>query len=483
MRASPTGTPGTPPRTPPSASCRPATARGCRAPPATPPTSGSATPSDRSAAACAWTSSSSTSHGELPPAGTEVVLFGPGDLGEPTAQDWADAVDTISYEIVTRVGGRLVRRHVDTDGRRRHRGLRKDHPLSIKGRIFGTVVGAAGLAAAAGAVGIARQNRVIGNRAAGEEVAFGALHSPPRVVVADDAVDLHVEIDEPEDFGGVPATDDDLTVVFVHGYSLNLDCWHFQRAAYRGQVRTVFYDQRSHGRSARSDEEHCTIEQLGHDLRRVIEDTVPGRCVVVGHSMGGMSVDLPGRALPRAVRRHGRRCRPHVDHGRRPRPRPDPVPDAAARPRRPVRRPRRAHPRPRSPGRRRRARVGPRRRRRLHRPLRVRTTTYRPRWSSSSTRCSTRRRSPSSRTSTRPSRPSTTSITSSRSAGCPTAIICGTEDKITSVGHSRKLHSRIPGSSLLECEGAGHMVLLERHKQVTAELDDLISLAQGEGLL
>ena len=53
--------------------------------------------------------------GELPPSGTEVLLFGPGDLGEPTAQDWAEAVDTISYEIVTRVGGRLARRHVDTD--------------------------------------------------------------------------------------------------------------------------------------------------------------------------------------------------------------------------------------------------------------------------------------------------------------------------------------------------------------------------------
>ena len=65
----------------------------------------------------------------------------------------------------------------------------------------------------------------------------------------------------------------------------------------------------------------------------------------------------------------------------------------------------------------------------------------------------------------------------------PTAVICGTEDKITSIGHSRKLHSRIPGSSLLECEGAGHMVLLEQHKEVTAELDDLISLAQGQGLL
>jgi alanine racemase len=54
-------------------------------------------------------------HGELLPPGTEVVLLGPGDLGEPTAQDWADAVGTISYEIVTRVGGRLHRRHVDSE--------------------------------------------------------------------------------------------------------------------------------------------------------------------------------------------------------------------------------------------------------------------------------------------------------------------------------------------------------------------------------
>lgn len=54
-------------------------------------------------------------HGELPPPGTEVVLFGPGDRGEPTAQDWAEATGTISYEIVTRIGGRLARRHVDSD--------------------------------------------------------------------------------------------------------------------------------------------------------------------------------------------------------------------------------------------------------------------------------------------------------------------------------------------------------------------------------
>lgn len=43
--------------------------------------------------------------------GDEVVLFGPGDGGEPTAQDWAEACGTISYEIVTKMGGRFVRKH------------------------------------------------------------------------------------------------------------------------------------------------------------------------------------------------------------------------------------------------------------------------------------------------------------------------------------------------------------------------------------
>lgn len=49
-------------------------------------------------------------------AGDEVVLWGPGDGGEPTAQDWADAVDTIHYELVTRVGGRFTRRYVGSAG-------------------------------------------------------------------------------------------------------------------------------------------------------------------------------------------------------------------------------------------------------------------------------------------------------------------------------------------------------------------------------
>jgi alanine racemase len=39
----------------------------------------------------------------------DVVLFGSGESGEPTAADWAEWCDTIGYEIVTRIGSRVPR--------------------------------------------------------------------------------------------------------------------------------------------------------------------------------------------------------------------------------------------------------------------------------------------------------------------------------------------------------------------------------------
>ncbi len=48
--------------------------------------------------------------------GDRVVLFGPGGGGEPTAQDWAEAIGTINYEIVTRIGPRVPRRYVGAGG-------------------------------------------------------------------------------------------------------------------------------------------------------------------------------------------------------------------------------------------------------------------------------------------------------------------------------------------------------------------------------
>ncbi|MET9665337.1 alanine racemase [Streptomyces sp. NPDC006475] len=47
--------------------------------------------------------------------GAEALLFGPGDRGEPTAEDWAAAAGTIAYEIVTRIGTRVPRVHLNED--------------------------------------------------------------------------------------------------------------------------------------------------------------------------------------------------------------------------------------------------------------------------------------------------------------------------------------------------------------------------------
>jgi alanine racemase len=43
--------------------------------------------------------------------GDEVVLFGPGEDGEPTAQEWGEELGTISYEIATGIGPRVPRTH------------------------------------------------------------------------------------------------------------------------------------------------------------------------------------------------------------------------------------------------------------------------------------------------------------------------------------------------------------------------------------
>ena len=53
--------------------------------------------------------------GDEPAAGTRAVLFGPGDRGEPTAEDWAQASGTIAYEIVTRIGTRVPRVYVNEE--------------------------------------------------------------------------------------------------------------------------------------------------------------------------------------------------------------------------------------------------------------------------------------------------------------------------------------------------------------------------------
>ncbi|MEZ0072857.1 alpha/beta fold hydrolase [Planotetraspora sp. GP83] len=111
---------------------------------------------------------------------------------------------------------------------------------------------------------------------------FGELRGRPVTLTTSDGVRIHAEVDGVED---AP-----LTVVLCHGYCLTSDSWHYQRRDLRDTYRLVLWDQRCHGESARAEAQDCTIDRLGEDLALVLEELVPGPCVLVGHSMGGMTI-------------------------------------------------------------------------------------------------------------------------------------------------------------------------------------------------
>nr|WP_308363600.1 MULTISPECIES: alpha/beta hydrolase [unclassified Streptomyces] len=190
--------------------------------------------------------------------------------------------------------------------------------VSENWRKAGWAGAAIGVIAAGAAAGVAVERLTVGRgmrvkaRLALDAVGdYGSLRGTEGTTRAEDATELYYEVDELPDDGkkrrlrrnAGPAA----TVVFCHGYCLSQDSWHFQRAALRGVVRSVYWDQRSHGRSARglaqADGEAVTIEQLGRDLKAVIDAAAPeGPLVLVGHSMGGMTIMALAEQFPELVR-------------------------------------------------------------------------------------------------------------------------------------------------------------------------------------
>jgi pimeloyl-ACP methyl ester carboxylesterase len=354
--------------------------------------------------------------------------------------------------------------------------------VTVRRRIAAVAAGAVGVAVAGTAVEVARRRRVIARRGAGDRTPFGSLRSPAHTVVADDGVPLHVEVDEvtrrsTRGRRSSSVEEPPLTIVFSHGYALNLDCWHFQRAGYRGLVRTVYYDQRSHGRSGRSSPGHANVDQLGRDLKQILDVVVPeGPVVLIGHSMGGMSVIALAEQHPELFgdRVVGAGLISTTAGGLDPH--------------------------------------------RVVLPLLPRTVGGQLATRLVSTLARGHRHVDGLR---RMGRSVATVVTDLFAFGddvpesyvdfvdgmlsatpfevvaeffpvfgeldkfdamgalqaVPTTVICGTADKLTSIGHSRKLHSKLPQSVLVECEGAGHMVIMERHDRVNAALDQLIAAA------
>ena len=106
-------------------------------------------------------------------------------------------------------------------------------------------------------------------------------------VTAADGTLLHVEIVEPRHPADKP------TIVFVHGFALDMGTFYFQRQALaeRGDHRLVFYDQPGHGRSSKLASGDYDIAALGRSLAAVLNAAVPdGHIILVGHSMGGMTI-------------------------------------------------------------------------------------------------------------------------------------------------------------------------------------------------
>jgi pimeloyl-ACP methyl ester carboxylesterase len=97
--------------------------------------------------------------------------------------------------------------------------------------------------------------------------------------------------------------DAQVTMVFAHGFCLRMGAFYFQRKRlaekWGPRVRMVFYDQRGHGRSGEASPETYTLTQLGQDLESVLKQVAPrGVIVLVGHSMGGMTVLSHARQYP-----------------------------------------------------------------------------------------------------------------------------------------------------------------------------------------
>jgi pimeloyl-ACP methyl ester carboxylesterase len=168
--------------------------------------------------------------------------------------------------------------------------------------VIGALAATTAAGAAAGGFLLQRRRRVVRNPGRFE----GLDPDRSRTVQSEDGVALHVEEVGPMDAA--------LTIVFAHGWTLSMKSFFFQRRAlsehFGADVRMVFYDQRGHGRSGPSVPDGSTIDQLGRDLYTVIDAMVPtGPMVLVGHSMGGMTVLSLAEQYPqlfvRAPRRRG----------------------------------------------------------------------------------------------------------------------------------------------------------------------------------
>lgn len=115
-----------------------------------------------------------------------------------------------------------------------------------------------------------------------------------RVVRTDDGADLAVTVAGPV---GTPL------VVLAHGFTNSREVWApVAHRLLRAGRRVALYDHRGHGSSTSGKDGH-TIDRLGRDLAAVLEDLDAREATLVGHSMGGMTIQSFAAQHPEVVER------------------------------------------------------------------------------------------------------------------------------------------------------------------------------------
>ncbi|WP_290597555.1 MULTISPECIES: alpha/beta fold hydrolase [unclassified Archaeoglobus] len=97
--------------------------------------------------------------------------------------------------------------------------------------------------------------------------------------VRNDGVNVYYEVEE----------GDEPSLVFLHGWTANMNWWKDQRNYFSGRYKMVFIDNRGHGNSEKPLEyEHYRFENFVSDLDLIAEEIGLEKFVLVGHSFGTM---------------------------------------------------------------------------------------------------------------------------------------------------------------------------------------------------
>ncbi|MGB3772620.1 MAG: alpha/beta hydrolase [Rhodococcus sp. (in: high G+C Gram-positive bacteria)] len=167
--------------------------------------------------------------------------------------------------------------------------------MTVRYSILTAAVAGVVLAGAARALA-RRRTEVPSARLRDTDELLGEIDVEPRVrtVTASDGASLHVR-----EYGDPDAD----PMVLSHGWACSADFWTPQINDLAGRYRVVVYDQRGHGASEVGTRP-LGADVLGDDLAAVLGATVTTdrKAVLVGHSMGGMSIMAWAGRYPDQIR-------------------------------------------------------------------------------------------------------------------------------------------------------------------------------------